>query len=150
MTFQNGWFMVVPESDSAKKPEKMCWISARVSIPSPPFFHGTWTCHALDSILMMVTANLRNRLPGHFSRTPEEICVGNGSIEIIRVFCSVMLRGNKKFFTESHTFGEYALSARLAGACRTGTSREADVSFLCNPNNPTGTLRKKPEMIASS
>jgi threonine-phosphate decarboxylase len=90
---------------------------------------------------------LKEQISRTFHRTPEEICVGNGSIELIRVFCSIMLRGDKKFFTESHTFGEYALSARLAGAYKAGSSRESDVLFICNPNNPTGTLRKKAEMI---
>jgi threonine-phosphate decarboxylase len=82
-----------------------------------------------------------------FNRSPEEICVGNGSIELIRVFCSVALKGNKKcFFTQSPTFGEYEMSARLAGAGRVNIPQKADVSFICNPNNPTGILQQKPEM----
>lgn len=90
---------------------------------------------------------LKSRIASVFHRAPEEICVGNGSIELIRVFCSVALRGNKKcFFTESPTFGEYELSARLAGAVRVNTPQKADVSFICNPNNPTGILQKRPEM----
>ncbi|MFA5347747.1 MAG: histidinol-phosphate transaminase [Methanoregula sp.] len=90
---------------------------------------------------------LKETIASTFHRNPEEICVGNGSIELIRLFCSIMLRGDKKFFTESHTFGEYALSARLAGARKAGSSRESDVVFICNPNNPTGTLRNKVDMI---
>ena len=90
---------------------------------------------------------LKEQIARTFHRSPEEICVGNGSIELIRVFCSIMLRGDKKFFAESHTFGEYALSARLAGAHKAGNIQESDVLFICNPNNPTGTLRKKTEMI---
>jgi threonine-phosphate decarboxylase len=63
------------------------------------------------------------------------------------VFCSVALKGNKKrFFTKSPTFGEYGMSARLAGAGRVKTQKNADVSFICNPNNPTGILLKKTEM----
>jgi threonine-phosphate decarboxylase len=90
---------------------------------------------------------LKSRIASTFHRAPEEICVGNGSIELIRVFCSVALKGNKKcFFTKSPTFGEYELSARLAGAVRVNNPQKADVSFLCNPNNPTGILLKKTEM----
>lgn len=90
---------------------------------------------------------LKSRIASAFHRAPEEICVGNGSIELIRVFCSVALKGNKKcFFTESPTFGEYEMSARLSGAARVNTPQKADVSFICNPNNPTGILQKKPEM----
>jgi len=97
---------------------------------------------------MTGTANSKNKLDVYSAGVPSEICVGNGSIELIRVYCLIMLKGNKKFFTEPHTFGEYALSARLAGAYRTKSPRESDVSFLCNPNNPSGTLRTKVEMTS--
>jgi len=90
---------------------------------------------------------LKERIAATFHRRPDEICVGNGSIELIRVFCSVILHDNKHFFCESTTFGEYALSARLAGAAPAINQETADVSFICNPNNPTGTLLNKQEMI---
>ena len=90
---------------------------------------------------------LKEQISCTFHRSPQEICVGNGSIELIRVYCSITLKGKKKFFTEPHTFGEYALSAFLAGAHRTGISEDSDVSFICNPNNPSGILRKKDEMV---
>jgi threonine-phosphate decarboxylase len=90
---------------------------------------------------------LKSRIASTFHRAPDEICVGNGSIEIIRVFCLVALKGDKKcFFTQSPTFGEYEMSARLAGAGKADTPKKADVSFICNPNNPTGVLQEKPDM----
>ncbi|HUW86357.1 MAG TPA: histidinol-phosphate transaminase [Methanoregula sp.] len=115
--------------------------------PFPPLFD--WQC---DPVFLAHYPDdryyeLKERISGTFHRKSEEICVGNGSIELIRVFSSVMLKGNKKkFFTESPTFGEYELSARLAGAKKVKNSQKADVSFICNPNNPTGSLRKKSEM----
>ena len=42
-----------------------------------------------------------------YHRDPEEICVGNGSIELIRVFCQLRSSGEKNFFVEQPTFGEY-------------------------------------------
>jgi threonine-phosphate decarboxylase len=58
-----------------------------------------------------------------------------------------VLKGNKKyFFTEPPTFGEYDLSSRLSGASRVNTAKESDVSFICNPNNPTGVLQAKHDM----
>ncbi len=116
--------------------------------PFPPVFE--WRCD--PAVLSYYPddsyTELKSQIASTYNRTPEEICVGNGSIELIRVFCSVVLKGMKKtFFTESPTFGEYALSARLAGAERVGKPHKSDVSFICNPNNPTGILQEKSEMM---
>jgi threonine-phosphate decarboxylase len=93
---------------------------------------------------------LKERIGKVYSRDPDEICVGNGSIEIIRVFCSVTLghnEGTRHFFVESPTFSEYELSARLARAERTTDPEKADVRFICNPNNPTGELLRRTELL---
>jgi threonine-phosphate decarboxylase len=121
-------------------------FSASVN-PFPPFFSWHPDMSSLEHYPDDSYGELKEHISRTFHRSPQEICVGNGSIELIRVFCSVILRGNKKFFTEPHTFGEYALSARLAGAHKAGRIQDSDVSFICNPNNPTGILRKKDEMI---
>lgn len=121
-------------------------FSARIN-PYPPFFE--WHCD--PAILGYYPddryTELKKQIASTFNRTEEEICVGNGSIELIRVFCSVVLKGkNKTFFTESPTFGEYTLSAHLAGARKAENQQKSDVWFICNPNNPTGILQKKSEM----
>ena len=116
--------------------------------PFPPRFN--WNCD--PSYLTYYPDDtyfeLKERISQTFHRSPEEICVGNGSIEIIRVFCQVVLKGHKKtFFTDTPTFGEYELSARLSGAKRVKNSENADVLFVCNPNNPTGILHRKQDLI---
>jgi threonine-phosphate decarboxylase len=116
--------------------------------PFPPLF--TWNCD--PSYLTYYPDDtyfeLKERISQTFHRSFEEICVGNGSIEIIRVFCQVALKGTEKtFFTDTPTFGEYELSARLAGAKRTHNSDKADISFVCNPNNPTGNLHRKQDLL---
>ncbi|MFA4848868.1 MAG: histidinol-phosphate transaminase [Methanoregula sp.] len=115
--------------------------------PFPPDFE--WHCNPafLTSYPDDSYYELKERIAAVFHRNPDEICVGNGSIELIRVFCSVVLRGDKHFFCESPTFGEYALSARLAGAAPSDNPIKADVSFICNPNNPTGLLLDKKNLI---
>jgi threonine-phosphate decarboxylase len=120
-------------------------FSASVN-PYPPKF--SWHCD--PAILTLYPDDqycaLKERIGQVFHRDPAEICVGNGSIELIRVFCLVALGKNKNFFTESPTFGEYALSAQLSGSTRTPGMQDADVVFQCNPNNPTGLLQTKADL----
>jgi len=126
--------------------KKVLDFSASVN-PYPPRFD--WHCDPafLSAYPDDSYHELKERIGWVFHRNPEEICVGNGSIELIRVFCSVVLRGDTRFFCESPTFGEYGLSARLAGSAPADNARVADVSFICNPNNPTGALQDKQVLL---
>ncbi|MDN7023512.1 histidinol-phosphate aminotransferase family protein [Methanoculleus sp. FWC-SCC1] len=82
-----------------------------------------------------------------FGRDISEIAVGNGSVELIRTFAAVVLDTGDRFFVENPTFGEYDLAARLAGAEKAADPSAAVVRFCCNPNNPTGTLRRREEVV---
>jgi threonine-phosphate decarboxylase len=124
-------------------------FSASVN-PFPPKID--WHCDSVDLSGYPDDSyyELKERIADVFSRDPEEICVGNGSIEIIRAFCAVSLgyaTGTQHFFIEPPTFGEYELSARLAGAERTASPEKADVWFICNPNNPTGALSPRASLL---
>ena len=116
--------------------------------PLPPRF--VWTCDpvCLSSYPDNDYYRLKERIAQVFHRDSDEICVGNGSIELIRVFCSVVLSGKETYHTELPTFGEYELSARLAGAAAADSPETATVSFVCNPNNPTGELYTSTEILA--
>jgi threonine-phosphate decarboxylase len=85
---------------------------------------------------------LRGLLARTFGRKPEEVTVGNGSIELIRVFCRAVLEPGDTVRVDPPTFGEYALSAELCGArVQEGDSAQnGRIRFLCNPNNPDGAL----------
>ncbi len=82
-----------------------------------------------------------------FGRDAAEVTVGNGSVELIRAFCSAMLRPNDTACITPPTFAEYEMAVLLAGARCTAESSGAAVRFLCNPNNPTGTLHTRPEVL---
>ncbi|MDO8872569.1 MAG: histidinol-phosphate transaminase [Methanoregula sp.] len=129
-----------------KTKKNMLDFSASIN-PFPPEFE--WHCNPsfLASYPDDSYHELKERIGAVFHRNPDEICVGNGSIELIRTFCSVVLRGDKHFFCDSPTFGEYAFSARLAGAAQVDKPAMADVSFICNPNNPTGILQDKKNLM---
>lgn len=88
---------------------------------------------------------LKEKIASVFGRDTDEICVGNGSAEIIRVFCKVT--DGKTCRIDMPTFGEYGLSAQLAGKTVVQNT-DADIRFFCNPNNPTGILTPRAEMQA--
>jgi len=133
-----------------KTQKKVLDFSASIN-PFLPAFE--WHCdpESLPSYPDDSYHELKERIAHIFHRNPEEICVGNGSVEIIRVFCSVELgcHGSRKtFFIEPPTFGEYEMSARLAGGECTRDPEHADIRFLCNPNSPTGLLLSKDSVLA--
>jgi len=90
--------------------------------------------------------HLREVIGEVFSRDPSEIAVGNGSIEIIRLFCQLIFRKGGGALIDPTTFGEYSLSAELAGGHRATPGEIPAGVFICNPNNPTGTLKKKQDI----
>ncbi len=124
-----------------KTREPVLDFSASVN-PFPPVI--SWNCD--PSVLSVYPddsyCSLKERIGRVFHREPEEICVGNGSIELIRVFCWVTLRDkqNSRYHITPPTFGEYELSAQLSGGVRAERPEDARVRFVCNPNNPTGLL----------
>jgi len=85
-------------------------------------------------------SRLKEAIGRLFNRRVDEIAVGNGSIELIRVFCSCVLSPGDRVRIPSPTFGEYEYSARLAGADLAEDHENPKATFLCNPNNPTGVL----------
>jgi threonine-phosphate decarboxylase len=91
--------------------------------------------------------SLKETISALFNRPVDEIAVGNGSIELIRVFCLATLSPGKRVRIVNPTFGEYELSARLAGALPASPGERARVRFICNPNNPTGALLPREDIL---
>ena len=91
---------------------------------------------------------LKETISARFNRPVDEIAVGNGSIELIRVFCLATLSPGKRVRVMNPTFGEYELSARLAGGLPASPGEKAQVRFICNPNNPTGDLLPRRDILA--
>jgi threonine-phosphate decarboxylase len=104
--------------------------------------------HLFDHYPDDTYAALKEKIGRLFDREPDEIAVGNGSIEIIRTYCQWMFRNGGVALIEFPTFGEYLLSVELAGGHRSTGTEDPVVRFLCNPNNPTGELQKKDEILA--
>lgn len=101
---------------------------------------------------------LRAGLAAAHDIQPDEVLVGNGSVELIWLLGQVYLAPGDDVVIVGPTFGEYDAAARRAGARITQvdateetafrpilqeiveTIRQAEprVVYLCNPNNPTG------------
>jgi threonine-phosphate decarboxylase len=98
----------------------------------------------------------------------ENILVGNGSTEIIKIFCDAFLRKGKEVIIPLPTFSEYEANCLLRGARINYIypTENLDIPhekileeisnavaiFLCSPNNPTGKMmeEKKIEEIILS
>jgi threonine-phosphate decarboxylase len=110
-------------------------------------------------------APLRTAVSSHISRHEDEILIGNGSTEHIYLLPRI-LRPETGIVFEP-TYSDYARAMKNAGADVTEIMRktetfEADLNYpaigsktgantmlyLCNPNNPTGTLTKKEEILS--
>jgi len=104
-----------------------------------------------------------NRYPGfkkaaacRLKVSPENIVPGNGSSELIRLFAETVIEPGDKVIIPSLTFGEYEFQCRLFGANIENIANDSIINaniegckavFLCNPNNPTGKLTRRSEVI---
>ncbi|MDO8842550.1 histidinol-phosphate transaminase [Methanocalculus sp.] len=116
--------------------------------PFPP--HVMWRPEACDlrDYPDDTYTDLKEAIGSVFSRDVSEIAVGNGSVELIRIYAQVMASNGSRAYIERSTFGEYAQSVRLAGGSVThNTEDEVDVRYFCNPNNPTGKLAKRGDIL---
>lgn len=111
---------------------------------------------------------LRRALAEHLDVAPARIMVGNGTAELIWLVAFAFLQPRHRVLVVGPTFGEYGRTAALMGAqvemWIARPEREFAVNseeveqrlqetkprlvFVCNPNNPTGTIMP-PEMMAA-
>ncbi len=119
--------------------------------PQLPAFPVDYSCADLSLYPDDSYAELKESISRVFSRNTNEICVGNGSAELIRVYCHTVLGIGDIARIDPPTFSEYGLSAELAGAevraQQQLNGRQPKVRFICNPNNPTGTLLTREQML---
>jgi threonine-phosphate decarboxylase len=101
------------------------------------------------------SAKLKKRLAKYVNVSQDNLVVGNGATEIIYNFCRATIGKNTSVLIPIPTFGEYEAAARLCGSkpqfFKTMDLEEDlakfvkkipknGIIFVCNPNNPTGTL----------
>ncbi len=81
----------------------------------------------------------------------DNIVIGNGSNEIIHLFADIFIKSNDKVTIPQPTFYEYEFASYKNSALLefinidslASANIDAKVLFICNPNNPTGSLYSK-------
>lgn len=80
---------------------------------------------------------LRQAAAEAYGVSPEQVVAGNGSSELIWLICLAFLKPGDAVLVRQPTFGEYERAARIHHAEVT-SQPPAALTFICNPNNPTG------------
>ncbi|MDY6776392.1 MAG: threonine-phosphate decarboxylase CobD [Halobacteria archaeon] len=102
-------------------------------------------------------SDLRESLSRLCGVSRDNVVPTNGAAEALRLVSSVVVDEGDTVAVPSPGFAEYAREARLHGAevVEYGTppdtesvvSVQPDVAFVCNPNNPTGELTRRDEIL---
>lgn len=109
--------------------------------------------------------SLRNRLATLHSVRPDQVVLGCGSGDILCMAASAFLGSGKTIIVARPTFGVMADRARRAGADVIAVPLRSDYSYdldamlshatagtglvyICNPNNPTGSLTRRRDLQA--
>ncbi len=110
---------------------------------------------------------LRAALAAQLGLGMDHVLAGNGSAELIWLLAMAYLCPGRRTLVVSPTFGEYERACRIAGAgieflhtderrdfqpdaaalCDTIRRRQPNLTFLCNPNNPTGWLLSPDQLL---
>ncbi len=115
--------------------------------------------HALDEVHLYPDGNSRSlteSLAKHLAVNQDQLIVGNGSDEVLRMIGEAFLTPNDEVIVSEPTFSQYRFIANLMGAkirsiplkeyhfdleaIANAISAQTKIVFICNPNNPTGTI----------
>ena len=108
---------------------------------------------------------LRAAIGERLAVAPDRLVFGNGSEDLVGIACRAFLDPGDRVVLSSPTFSIYADFATVMGAAVFDVPRRADLSldveavcraltpetrllFLCNPNNPTGTMVGRADFAA--
>ena len=113
----------------------------------------------LDQLHIYPDANcfyLKNKLTDQLDVDVEQILIGNGSDELLKLFAETFLNPGDEIIYARPTFSEYEFVAKVMGAqcvevplkdfkhdldaMLDAVTPQTKMIFICNPNNPTGTI----------
>tara|TARA_B100001093_G_scaffold497427_1_gene544332 strand:+ start:406 stop:1482 length:1077 start_codon:yes stop_codon:yes gene_type:complete len=106
---------------------------------------------------------LRNILAKKFKLDPQRIILGSGSDQVFELVCKTFLSKNDEVIVPEHSFIIYRIYSKIYGAkikyareinfrisiksILSKVTKKTKIVFLANPNNPTGTIISKKELL---
>jgi histidinol-phosphate aminotransferase len=78
---------------------------------------------------------------------PSQIVVGAGADDLIGLAARTFLWHGRTAAISTPTYPVYAIASAIEGAEVAANARDADVFWICNPNNPTGELLPPEEVV---
>jgi histidinol-phosphate aminotransferase len=92
--------------------------------------------------------DLREAAAGYAGVGPKQVVVGAGADGLIGLAARTFLAPGRRAYVRRPTYPLYAIASGIEGAELTDDPVEADLVWLCNPNNPTGELVEPAEIAA--
>jgi len=105
---------------------------------------------------------LREALSEHLGIGQDHLVFGNGAHEMIFYLASTFMKPGEEAVIPQPSFGEFNSAVKLAGGtvksvpvvdfkldlegCLQAVTEKTKLMFICNPNNPTGTIVDKQEL----
>jgi histidinol-phosphate aminotransferase/imidazoleglycerol-phosphate dehydratase/histidinol-phosphatase len=91
---------------------------------------------------------LREAAGAYAGLTPDHVVVGAGADDLILLLAQTFLAPGRRAAIDPPTYALYAIATTLHGAEVVGSRDEADLHWVCNPNNPTGSWVEPEEIVA--
>lgn len=90
---------------------------------------------------------LREAAAAYTGLTADHVVVGAGADDLILLLAQVFLRAGARAAIAPPTYPMYRIATTLHGAAVVGFDEDAELAWVCNPNNPTGSWVEPEEIV---
>ena len=91
---------------------------------------------------------LREAAAAYTGLAPENVVVGAGADDLILLVAQAFLGPGARAAIAEPTYALYRIATRLHGASVVDVPDDADLVWVCNPNNPTGSWVEPDELVS--